>query len=98
MLKVKPDQPKAAEPAASTARYVDEANVAGRSIELQIDDRPALTVDDRRGRRLLWQLVEHIETVEAVQEALEQVERCEGRPADEFFAEMREKYGIPSDE
>jgi hypothetical protein len=98
MLKVKPNQPKAGDPATSTARYVDEANVAGRSITLRIDDRAPLKVDDPRARRLLWQLVEHIEAVEAVQEALDQVERGEGRPAEEFFAEMREKYGIPSDE
>jgi hypothetical protein len=81
-----------------TARYVDEANVAGRPMELRVDDRPALTVADPRARRLLWRLVEHIETVEAVQEALEQVERGEGRPAEEFFEEMREKFGIPREE
>jgi len=98
MLKVKPNQPSAGDPATSTARYVDEANVAGRPITLRIDDRPPLEVADPRARRLLWQLVEHIETLEAVQEALQQVERGEGRPAEEFFAEMREKYGIPGDE
>ena len=40
MVKVKPIPPGAGEPAASTAHYVDEANRAGRSITLRIDDRP----------------------------------------------------------
>ena len=95
MLKVKPDHPKAAEPATSTARHVDEANVAGRTMTLRIDDRPPLTVADTRARRLLWQLVEHIETVEAVQQALDQVERGEGVPFDEAMERLRKKYDIP---
>jgi hypothetical protein len=97
MLKVKPDRASVPDPM-DTARYVDEANVAGRPLELRVDGRPPLTVAEPRARRLLWQLVEHIETVAAVQEALEQVERGEGRPAEEFFEEMRAKYGIPRDE
>ena len=95
MLKVKPNQPKAGDPATSTARYVDEANVAGRSITLRIDDRPPLKVDDPRARRLLWQLAEHIETLEAVSEALEQVERGEGVPFDEAMERLRQRFAIP---
>jgi len=96
MLKVKPNRTKSAEPAMSTARHVDEANAAGRPVTLRIDDRPPLTVDDPRARRLLWQLVEHIETLDAVREALEQAERGEGVPFDEGMERLRRKYDIPS--
>ena len=94
MLKVKPNRAAAPDPL-ETARYVDEANVAGRSLTLRIDDRPPLQVEDPRARRLLWQLVEHIETVEAVQEALEQVERGEGVPFDEAMERLRQRFSIP---
>jgi hypothetical protein len=94
MLKVKPDRASAPDPL-ETARYVDEANLAGRPLELRVDDRPALTVADPRARRLLWQLVEHIETVAAVQEALEQVERGEGVPFDEAIDRIRKRFAIP---
>ena len=95
MLKVKPNQPKAGDPATSTARYVDEANIAGRSITLRIDDRSPLEVEDPRARRLLWQLVEHVETLEAVSEALERVERGEGVPFDEAMERLRQRFAIP---
>jgi hypothetical protein len=95
MLKVKPNQPKAGEPATSTARYVDEANVAGRSITLRIDDRKPLEVADPRARRLLWQLVEHIETLEAVSEGLEQVRQGRTIPLEELDRGLRKKHGIP---
>jgi hypothetical protein len=95
MLKVKPNQPQAAKPAVSTARYVDEAHVAGRSIELRIDGRPPLTVDDPRSRRLLWQLVERLETLEAVREGLEQVRQGRTAPLDAVDRNLRKKHGIP---
>jgi hypothetical protein len=44
---------------------------------------------------MLWELVDRLETIEAVREGLQQMERGEGRPAEEFFEEMRQKYGIP---
>ena len=95
MLKVKPNLARPHDPM-DTARYVDEANVAGRPLALRIDDHPALTVVDPRARRLLWQLVEHIETLKAVQEALEQVERGEGVPFDEAMDRIRERFDIPN--
>jgi predicted transcriptional regulator len=38
---------------------------------------------------------EFVEIREAVLEGLEQAERGESRPAEEVFAELRAKYGIP---
>jgi hypothetical protein len=95
MLKVKPGQPEAAEPAASTARYVDEANVADRPVTLRIDNRPPLTVADPRARRLLWQLVEHDETFEAASEGLQQVRQGRTSPLEELDQGLRRKHGIP---
>ena len=95
MLKVKPDRPRSAKPATSTARHVDEANVAGRQMTLRIDDRPPLTVADPRARRLLWQLVEHIETLEAVREGLEQVRQGRTMSLEELDLGLSKKHGLP---
>lgn len=95
MLKVKKDAPRPEQVRLDTARYIDEAAAAGRPITVRIDDRPALVVEDERTYQMLWELVDRLETVEAVREGLQQMERGEGRPAEELFEEMRQKYGIP---
>ena len=93
MLKVKRATPPA-EPAASVAQYVDEMTAAGRSITLRIDDRPPLVVQDERARQLLWQLVDRIETIEAVREGLEQVRQGRTMPLEELDQQLRKKHGV----
>ncbi len=40
-------------------------------------------------------VVEYAETVKAIQEGIDSIERGEGRPADEVFDELQCKYDIP---
>jgi hypothetical protein len=98
MLEVKKDRPAEEGSDPTTAQYVDRREREGRPITLRIDDRPPLVVEDERAYQMLWELVDRIETVEAVREGLEQMERGEGRPAEEVFEEMRRKYGSPPKE
>ena len=51
----------------------------------------ALTAEYQR----LLDLASHADACEGIRQGLDQLNRGEGRPASEFFAEMREKYGIP---
>jgi post-segregation antitoxin (ccd killing protein) len=51
----------------------------------------ALTAEYHR----LLDLASHADAREGIRQGLDQLNRGEGRPASEFFAEMREKYGIP---
>jgi post-segregation antitoxin (ccd killing protein) len=51
----------------------------------------ALTAEYQR----LLDLASHADAREGIRQGLDQLNRGEGRPASEFFAEMREKYGIP---
>lgn len=97
MRNVKKDAPRPERKPLGTARYVDEAASAGRPITIRIDDRPPLVVRDAQGYQKLWELVDDVETAEAIAEALEQSRRGEGRPAREFFAGLRRKHGIPDD-
>ncbi len=96
MLKTKGQTPPA-EHAATAAQYVDEMTAAGRSITLRIDDRPPLVVEDERARQLLWQLVDRIETIEALQLASQQMACGEGIPFDEAMDRLRKRFGIPKE-
>jgi hypothetical protein len=98
MLKVKKGRAATAPGDPSTAQYVDRMAREGRPITLRVDHRPPLVVKDERAFKLLWELVDRLETIEAVRQGLEQMERGEGRPADEFFDEMRRKHGLLPEE
>jgi hypothetical protein len=93
MLKVKRDTPPA-ERTPTTAHYVGEMAAAGQPITLRIDDRPPLVVKDERACRLLWELVDRIETIEAVREGLEQVRQGRTTPLEELDRTLRKKHGI----
>jgi predicted transcriptional regulator len=95
MLQVKKDRPAEVRNDPTTAQYVDRMEHEVRPITLRIDDRPPLVIADARAYQMLWELVDRIETVEAVRAGLEQLERGEGRPAEEVFEDVRKKYRIP---
>jgi len=95
MLEVKKDRPAEAGSDPTTAQDVDRMEREGRPIILRIDDRPPLVIEDARARQMLWELVDRIETIAAVREGLEQMERGEGRPAEEVFEDIRNKYRLP---
>jgi predicted transcriptional regulator len=40
--------------------------------------------------------LERIDALEAIQRGLEQMERGEGRPAEEVFAAFRARHGMPN--
>jgi hypothetical protein len=98
MLEVKKGRAAEAGSEPMTAQYLDRMEREGRPVTLRIDDRPPLVIKDARAYQLLWELVDRVETIEAVREGLEQMERGEGRPAEEFFDEMRRKYPVPPEE
>jgi hypothetical protein len=98
MLEVKKDRAAAAPRDPTTAQYVDRMARESRPITLRIDERPPLAIKDERAYQLLWELVDRLETIEAVREGLKQMENGEGRPAEEFFQEMRQKLGNPPEE
>ena len=98
MLEVKKTRGGQAGRDPTTAQYLDRMEREGRPVTLRIDDWPPLAIEDARAYQMLWELVDRIETIAAVREGLEQMERGEGRPAEEFFDEMRRKYPVPPEE
>lgn len=95
MLEVKKGRAARAQGDPTTAQYVDRMEREGRPITLRVDDRPALTINDERAYQMLWELVDRIETIEAVREGLRQMERGEGRPLEEVVEDIRNKHRLP---
>jgi predicted transcriptional regulator len=95
MLEVKKGRAPRAQDDPTTAQYVDRMEREGRPITLRVDDRPPLMIKDERTYQMLWELIDRIETLEAVRGGLQQMERGEGRPAEEVFEDVRKKYRLP---
>jgi phage shock protein A len=53
---------------------------------------------DARAYQMLWELVDRIETIEAVREGLEQLERGEGRPLEKVVEDLGTKHRLPRPE
>ena len=94
MLEVKKGRAARAQGDPTTAEYVDRMEREGRPITLRVDDRPALTINDERAYQMLWELVDRIETIEAVREGLRQVEEGRTLPIEELDRRLRKKHGI----
>jgi putative addiction module CopG family antidote len=58
-------------------------------------DNPSEIVEDALRAFQVWRARDYGEAVEGIRRGLESAERGEGRPAEEFFNEMRQKHGIP---
>jgi predicted transcriptional regulator len=78
----------------TTAQYLDRMEQEGRPVTLRIDDRPPLVIKDARAYQLLWELVDRIETIEAVREGLQQIEQGRTLPLEEVDRRLRNKHGI----
>lgn len=94
MRNVKTDPEKPERKRLHTARYIDEAAAAGRPVTLRIDDREPLVIQDEAGYQKLWELVDDLETREAVRRGIEEAERGEGIPFDEAMARIRRRFGL----
>jgi hypothetical protein len=94
MLEVKKDRAAAAPRDPTTAQYVDRMARESRPITLRIDERPPLAIKDERAYQLLWELVDRLETIEAVREGLKQVHEGRTLPLEELDRQLRRKRGI----
>jgi hypothetical protein len=61
-----------------------------------ISDRSQVLVTflDQIDPSKLRQLIEHLETIEGIQQGFEEINSGQTRPLAEFIQEMQEKYGI----
>jgi predicted transcriptional regulator len=69
------------------AQLDDYARRHGQDVTDALDEAPAAYLE--------WEQADYQEAVEAIRQGYEDVKAGRTRPAAEFFAEMRRKYGIP---
>jgi PHD/YefM family antitoxin component YafN of YafNO toxin-antitoxin module len=68
----------------------------GQPIVLTINGKAELVVQDAKSYQKLLELTERLETIAAVKEGLQSMERGEDRPMEEVFADLeRELWATP---
>jgi PHD/YefM family antitoxin component YafN of YafNO toxin-antitoxin module len=76
-------------------KLVRKLQETGQPAVLTINGEEKLIVQDATSYQMLLELVDRLDTIEAIREGIASIERGEGRPADEVFEEIRRKYNIP---
>jgi hypothetical protein len=81
----------------SVLELIRKMKDSGQPVTLTIHGEAELVVGDQMSYQMLLDLVDRLETIEGIQEGLASIDRGEGRPAKEFFEDMRRKYAIPQE-
>jgi PHD/YefM family antitoxin component YafN of YafNO toxin-antitoxin module len=79
----------------NTTAYVEQLRKTGQPLVLTINGKAQLVVQDAGSYQRLLELVERLEAIEGIRQGLEEMKAGKGRPADEVFEEIRQKYKIP---
>ena len=80
-----------------TTEFVKQLKETGAPVVLTVNGKAELVVQDAAAYQELVDLVEQMETVQILRERLAAARRGEGRPVEEFFAEMEQKYSLPQE-
>jgi hypothetical protein len=62
---------------------------------LTVNGKAEVIVQDAQSYQELLDRLHHMETIAAIREGIASAERGELKPAEQVFAEMKAKYGIP---
>jgi prevent-host-death family protein len=80
-----------------TTEFVKQLKATGAPVVLTVNGKAELVVQDAAAYQKLVDLIEQMETVQILRERLAAARRGEGRPVEEFFGEMEQKYGLPQE-
>jgi prevent-host-death family protein len=78
----------------NTNEYLKQMKQTKSPVVLTVNGKAEIVVQDAESYQSLLELVEKAQTIAGVQRGLDQMNRGEGRPADEVFAEIRRKFDI----
>ena len=78
-----------------TREHIQRLRETGRPEVLTVNGKAALVVQDADAYQRLLDLADRMDTLLAVREGLDSMERGEGVSLAEFDKEMRAKHGIP---
>jgi len=80
----------------NTNDFVRQMNETKTPIVLTVNGKAALVVQDAESYQTMLERLEQMDAIEGIRRGLEQIERGEGRPAEEVFAAFRTRHGIPN--
>lgn len=66
-----------------------------RRITLTVDGEPSIVLQEASDYQRLFDIASAANPSEGIRQGLEELRAGAGRPASEFFGEMRAKYGLP---
>ena len=69
----------------NTPEFLRKLKETGSPVVLTINGRAELVVQDAASYQRLWNIVERLETIQAVKESLATADRGEGTPIDDAF-------------
>jgi hypothetical protein len=79
----------------STVELIRELKRTGQPIVLMISGKAELLVEDATSVLKLLDLVDRLETIEAIREGMRQIEEGQGVSLEEFKNAVHMKHGIP---
>lgn len=80
----------------NTNDFMKQMKETKAPVVLTVNGKAALVVQDAESYQVMLERLEQIDAIEGIRRGLEQMERGEGRPAKEVFAEFRQRPGIPN--
>lgn len=80
----------------NTNDFVRQMKETKAPVVLTVNGKAELVVQDAASYQAMQERLEEIDAVESIRRGLEQMERGEGRPAGEVFAEFCRKHNIPN--
>ena len=75
--------------------FIKQLKKTGRPIVLTVNGKPEAVLQDPAEYQRLLDLAAEADAREGIRQGLEELSRGKGRPASEFFEEMRSKYALP---
>jgi prevent-host-death family protein len=78
----------------NSVEFMQQLKATQRPIILTVNGKPEAVLQDAAAYQRLLDLAAAADANEGIRQGLEELHRGEGRPASEFFAQMREKYGL----
>lgn len=77
-----------------TNEYVKQMKATRTPVVLTVNGKAELVVQDAESYQALLDRLEQVDAIESIRRGLDQMERGEGRPAEEIFAEFRARHGL----
>jgi prevent-host-death family protein len=82
----------------SATEVIEHLAETGRPLLLTVNGEAKVVVQDAAAYQRLRESAEQLELLAGLERSLESMRQGKGRPAREFFAELRKKHNLPSRE